>query len=168
MAFDLWTHQFCLACDKQVQSDGAYCSEACRLADQEKTSTPSSQASSPGCSPPSYGYPWSAPAPTMSARSTRPGLYLSPPYDFQNPQPYGTAPVARGYLSKYASGDRFTTTSSSASNLSPSSSHTSLCSMQSTSSSSTDGSRLSDRSRQELKAYAISFEQVRLQRRRSY
>ncbi|POR37402.1 Uncharacterized protein TPAR_02405 [Tolypocladium paradoxum] len=169
MAFDLWTHQFCLACDKQVQSDGAaYCSEACRLADHEKTSsTPSSQASSPGFSPHGYGQPWSTTSMLPPLRSTRSKFYLSPPYDFNNAQPYGTAPT-QTYISTYAAsvGEQ-STASNSVPNLTPSSSHSSLCSMQSTSSS-TDTTQLSDKSRQELKAYAISFEHVRLQRRRSY
>ncbi|EQK98306.1 hypothetical protein G6O67_005924 [Ophiocordyceps sinensis] len=160
MALDLWTHQFCLACDKQVHSDGAaYCSESCRLADHEWTSTPSSQASSPGITPPCNSYPWS----TLTAStppSTRNSLHLSPPFDFgshSRGQPTQSYPSRVGlYL-----GD------SSASNLTPSSSHSSLCSMQSTASS-VESKQLSDRSRQELKAYAISFEQVRTQRRRSY
>ncbi|KNB16980.1 hypothetical protein FOXG_21847 [Fusarium oxysporum f. sp. lycopersici 4287] len=54
MAFDLWTYQFCLACDKQVQSDAAtYCSEPCQMIDSERlTLPPSSQVSSPGFPPP--------------------------------------------------------------------------------------------------------------------
>ncbi|KAH7165115.1 hypothetical protein DER46DRAFT_685216 [Fusarium sp. MPI-SDFR-AT-0072] len=54
MAFDLWTHQFCLACDKQVQSDAAtYCSEPCQMIDSEgATLPPSSQVSSLGFPPP--------------------------------------------------------------------------------------------------------------------
>ena len=79
MAFDLWTHQFCLSCDKQT--DGAtYCSEGCRLADYEKTSlsTPASASSSPGISP-------------LAAQ--QPGRFLlSPAYDFGTVQPYGRTP----------------------------------------------------------------------------
>ncbi|KAM5528448.1 hypothetical protein FOXYSP1_18929 [Fusarium oxysporum f. sp. phaseoli] len=54
MAFDLWTYQFCLACDKQVQSDAAtYCSEPCQMIDSERaTLPPSSQVSSLGFPPP--------------------------------------------------------------------------------------------------------------------
>ncbi|PFH56492.1 hypothetical protein XA68_16420 [Ophiocordyceps unilateralis] len=161
MALDLWTHQFCLACDKQVQSDGAaYCSESCRLADHETTSTPCSQASSPGLVPPCPG-----PAPT----TTRPPghrLCLPPPFDFNlhKGQPRDAAPT-HGYMSKLAAYlGHPSSPSTSAPNLTPSSSYSSLCSM----ASSVDASHLSDKSRQELKAYAISFEQVRLQRRRSY
>lgn len=169
MAFNLWAHQFCLACDKQVQSDGAaYCSESCRLADQEKSSTPSSQASSPGFAP--SGYPWSTgPSTSTTSTSSRPKFYLSPAYDFSNAQPYGTGPVRSQSLS--SSNYTASITDSSAStftrNLSPSSSHSSLCSIQSTSTTG-ESNHLSDTAKQELKAYAISFEHVRLQRRRSY
>ncbi|PHH68185.1 hypothetical protein CDD80_197 [Ophiocordyceps camponoti-rufipedis] len=163
MALDLWTHQFCLACDKQVQSDGAaYCSESCRLADHETTSTPCSQASSPGLAPP-YGPTRTA----TTATTTRPfahRLCLPPPLDFKLHR--GHPHEASGYMSKLAAylGHPSPPTMP---NLTPSSSHSSLCSMQSMASS-VDASQLSDKSRQELKAYAISFEQVRLQRRRSY
>ncbi|QUC23950.1 uncharacterized protein UV8b_08191 [Ustilaginoidea virens] len=181
MAFNLWIHQFCLACDKQVQVDGAaYCSESCRLADQEKTSTPSSQASSPALTPP--GYPWSTLSSSSSSSSSsscppsssspRSRFYLSPAYDFSNAQPYGTACVRNQPnppLGSNATGfaSAATATSSLTRNLTPSSSHSSLCSMQSTSTTG-ESSHLSDTAKQELKAYAISFEHVRLQRRRSY
>ncbi|KAK3372859.1 hypothetical protein B0T24DRAFT_649027 [Lasiosphaeria ovina] len=153
MSFD-WTHQFCLACDKQT--DGAtYCSESCRLADYEKTASPSG---SGPCSP-ALNAPlpseWSFARPTTS--STK--FYLSPAYDFSNPQPstrssqYGAISTAR-------------TTPSQA--LSPSTSHTSLCSIRTTSSTGLDGGYLSEKAARELRAYAKPFESVRLQRRRSY
>lgn len=41
-----WSHSFCLACDRQTDGD-VYCSEACRLAEYEAGSQPSSAASSP-------------------------------------------------------------------------------------------------------------------------
>jgi hypothetical protein len=159
MAFDLWTHQFCLACDKQT--DGAtYCSESCRLADFEKTSsTPSSGASSPGFVAPSY--PW-------TQRQPQAKFYLSPAYDFSNPQPYGSTPVTQSFVAVQQRPQSTTSTASPAAvrSLTPSSSHSSLCSMQSNLSA--DSTVLSDKARRELRAYAVSFEQVRLQRRRSY
>ncbi|KAK7430631.1 hypothetical protein QQZ08_002923 [Neonectria magnoliae] len=151
---DLWTHSFCLACDKQVHTaSDAYCSESCRLADFEKTSPPSSQASSPGFTPPSY--PWS------TRSSSNAGFYLSPAYDFTNAKPYGTAPLQQP--ASKPTGTEQTSTRA----LTPSSSHSSLCSIQSTSTTSESG-QLSDKTRRELRAYAVSFEQVRMQRRRSY
>lgn len=150
---DDWTHSFCLACDKQVHTaSDAYCSESCRLADFEKTSTPNSQASSPGFTPP--GYPWT----TRSASNA--GFFLSPAYDFTNAKPYGNASVQH-------QSSKPTGTEQPTRVLTPSSSHSSLCSMQSTSTTGEPG-QLSDKTRQELRAYAVSFEQVRLQRRRSY
>jgi hypothetical protein len=52
--------------------------------------------------------------------------------------------------------------------LSPSASHTSLCSMRSNSSAGLDAAQLSEKAAKESRAYARPFESVRLQRRRSY
>jgi hypothetical protein len=162
-----WDHQFCLGCDKQVHVDSdAYCSESCRLADLERPSFPasSSQASSPGLAPSS----WSS-SPSRPSSHTK--FYLSPAYDFSNAQPYGTTPAtSTSFLDAFAAGRSERASSPCRAHgrqLSPSSSHSSLCSMQSTSST-TEASQLSDKARKELRAYAVSFEQVRLQRRRSY
>ncbi|KAK1985069.1 hypothetical protein LZ30DRAFT_584878 [Colletotrichum cereale] len=146
-AFDLWTHEFCLGCDKQTDGT-AYCSESCRLADFEKTSTPSSVASSPGLNTPSY--PWG------SRQQQANTFNLSPAYDFSNARPYGSTPARQSYLS-----------SSTRRTLTTSSSNSSLCSMQSTASSNLDAGHLSEKAKRELQAYAVSFEQARLQRRRS-
>ncbi|KAH8899553.1 hypothetical protein GQ53DRAFT_758734 [Thozetella sp. PMI_491] len=139
MSFD-WAHQFCLACDKQT--DGAtYCSESCRLADYEKTSTTSSGASSPAFTPPQEWTLSSKPV----ATSTR--FYLSPAFDFSHAQ---------------------STLATRAISLSPSNSHTSLCSMRSASSAASESSQvLSEKATRELRAYNRSLESVRLQRRRS-
>ena len=169
MAFEHWDHQFCLACDKQT--DGAtYCSESCRLSDFEKTSsTPSSGASSPGFMAPAY--PWTRTS--SSAASQQPAgsttkFYLSPAYDFSNPQPYGSTPITHTLAAIRPSRPHSSSMAPSTAHrgLTPSSSHSSLCSMQSTAS--TDPTALSDKAKRELRAYAVSFEQVRLQRRRSY
>lgn len=158
---ELWSHQFCLACDKQVETDAdAYCSEACRLTELERTSTPSSQASSPGLTPPSG--PWSTPSKQQSTK-----FFLSPAYDFANAQPYGTTPVQHSLFGSYSMSHSHAKPTEITRTLTPSSSHTSLCSMQSTSTNGESG-QLSDRARQELRAYAVSFEHVRTQRRRSY
>ncbi|KAL2143911.1 hypothetical protein VTI28DRAFT_9899 [Corynascus sepedonium] len=148
MSFD-WEHQFCLGCDKQT--DGAtYCSESCRLADYEKTSpsSPSSAPSSTAGSPASSSFPidWMLSRPTTTS-STK--FYLSPAYDFALAQPV----TRRG--------------STQSQTLSPSASHASLCSMRSNSSAGLDAAQLSEKAARELRAYARSFESVRLQRRRS-
>uniref|UniRef100_A0A0D2XST0 Uncharacterized protein n=1 Tax=Fusarium oxysporum (strain Fo5176) TaxID=660025 RepID=A0A0D2XST0_FUSOF len=75
MAFDLWTYQFCLACDKQVQSNGAtYCSEPCQMIDSERaTLPPSSQVSSPGFPPhlTKFYVPWAyGPSTARSCETT--------------------------------------------------------------------------------------------------
>ncbi|KAK4234815.1 hypothetical protein C8A03DRAFT_46922 [Achaetomium macrosporum] len=145
-----WTHQFCLGCDKQT--DGAtYCSESCRLADYEKTSpsTPSSAASSPALSSPPLDWTPSRPSSATSNRK----FYLSPAYEF-------------GSTAQTTSSRRDSTRCHT---LSPSASHTSLCSMRSNSSvAGLDAAQLSEKAARELRAYARSFESVRLQRRRSY
>lgn len=169
MAFDdMWAHQFCLTCDKQVQVDGAaYCSEACRLAEAEQSSSPSSQASSPGFGPASS--PLTTSASTLPTRPSRNNFYLSPAYDFTNAQRYGSTPASQSYFSSSYSlaPSKPTTSAAAARALTPSSSHASLCSIQSTSSSG-DSNQLSEKARKELRAYAVSFEQVRMGRRRSY
>lgn len=148
MSSDLsWEHQFCLACDRQT--DGTtYCSESCRLSDYEKCST-----SPYGASSPPRPTSWMAPKPQAK-------FYLSPAYDFTNAQPYGSAPVPQTPVSQRSD-------SSSARILTPSSSHSSLCSLQSTSSATSDSNNLSDKARKQLRDYASSFEHARLQRRRS-
>lgn len=154
MSSDLsWEHQFCLSCDRQTDG-AAYCSESCRLSDFEKSSTTSTPASSPGLT--GSNFPWS---------SSKPKFYLSPAYDFSNAQPYGSTPQTLSFITHHSES---TTSSSFSRNLTPSSSHSSLCSLRSTSSTGSDGQQLSDKSRKQLRDYASSFEQVRLQRRRSY
>ncbi|PKS10440.1 hypothetical protein jhhlp_002191 [Lomentospora prolificans] len=156
MAFDLWTHQFCLACDKQT--DGAtYCSESCRLADFEKTCSSPSTSTSLGRSLPSS---------PSTQQSTK--FYLSPAYDFSTAQPYGSTPLPQSHLAQRTINLTTTATQQAHKSLTPSSSHSSLCSIQSCSSNTSEVYQLSEKSKRELQAYAVSFEQVRLQRRRSY
>lgn len=143
-----WSPDFCLACDKQT--DGSvYCGEACRLAEYEKAST-GSEASSPATHHSPISWP-----------STRPvsNFFLPPAYNFgsyktrtsQTPAPRPqSSPVV---LSRPI--------------LTPSSSQSSLFSMQSSSSTSSESAQLSDEARRELRAYASSFDQSRYQRRQS-
>lgn len=156
---DLWTHEFCLGCDKQTDGT-AYCSESCRLADFEKTSMSSSMRIA------------SLPTPFYSAYSgmgnqRQPGrLYLSPAIHFANPDPFGTTrPSSPSYVS---TGRTSTTTLSGPHTLTTSNSNTSLCSMQSSTSSNVDTSLLPEKTMQELHGYAASFDNVRLHRRRSH
>lgn len=150
-----WDHQFCLACDRQT--DGAtYCSESCRLSDFDKSSSPfSTPASSPGLETPAYSW-------TSSRPQTK--FYLSPAYDFSHAQPYGSTPQAQSYLHRHS-------ISSTSGQLTPSSSYSSLNSLQSATAAATptgnDGKHVSEKARKQLRDYASSFEQARLQRRRS-
>ncbi|KAM0272881.1 hypothetical protein ACHAQH_008535 [Verticillium albo-atrum] len=150
---DMWAHEFCLGCDKQTDGT-AYCSESCRLADFEKTSTSHSAASSPGLNT-STG-PWS-----QSQRQPS-RFYLSPAIDFSNAQPFESLASATSYLP----------TGSPPSTVSPltsSSSNTSLASMGSNASSNSDSyMQLNKKTQKELCGYAASFDNIRTQRRRSY
>lgn len=147
---DLWTHEFCLGCDKQTDGT-AYCSESCRLADFEKTSMPGSIASSPGLSTPTS--PW-----TTNRRQQPTGFFLAPAIDFSNPQPFGSASQQPASLA--------TQSSTTSRTLQPSSSNSSLCSMSTVCS--TDAGQLGEKTRLELQNYAASFDNARLSRRRSY
>ncbi|CAJ2511481.1 Uu.00g071060.m01.CDS01 [Anthostomella pinea] len=153
MSSDLsWVHEYCLACDRQT--DGAtYCSESCRLSDFEHSSTTSTPASSPGASGPST-FNWTAPR-------SQSKFYLPPAYDFSNAQPYGSTPMPQSRLSRHSE-----SSTSSTHILTPSSSHSSLCSLRSTSSSGSESTQLSVKAKQQLRDYASSFENARVQQRR--
>ncbi|KAF5874852.1 uncharacterized protein Bfra_003301 [Botrytis fragariae] len=151
MSFDMeWSPDFCLACDRQT--DGSvYCSEACRLAEYEKAS--SSDSSAPSSPSSLHGAAW----PSKSN-----GFYMEPAYNFSNAQPYGATPssTASFYQPSRSS-------PAAKSTLTPSSSQSSLFSMQSTSSTSSEPAQLSAESKRALRAYASSFDQSRNNRRQS-
>jgi hypothetical protein len=154
-----WSPDFCLSCDRQSVSGGAYCSQSCRLADLERASGGSSTGSSPQSSPTS----WAPPAPHGN------GFYLPPPLNF-------SAGTGRQPASSASSPTSPTTTRGSLLVASPSSqgsrgptlylspSRTSLSSMQSTSQQ--ESGYLSDKARNELRDYASSFDLVRDWKRR--
>jgi hypothetical protein len=156
-----WSPDFCLACDRQTDGN-VYCSEACRLAEYEvASSTTVSLASSPTSarSPVS----WSTTKPSNN------GFYMEPAYNFSKAQPYGTTPSSRA--SNFYQSARPQTSPVSYSSkpvLTPSSSQSSLFSMQSNASSTaSEPAQLSDESRKALRAYASSFDQSRYSRRQS-
>ncbi|KAK7542260.1 uncharacterized protein J3D65DRAFT_207755 [Phyllosticta citribraziliensis] len=157
-----WSHDFCLTCDRQIET-GAYCSQACRLADLDKaadfttnTSAPSSYASSTGGTPT--------------------GFYLSSPLNFKTSSardstptsPSSASPRQQSYFSHASSHSTSSSSSSSSSStlgenrlLTPSSSQSSLNSMAYPA---TQG--LSAQAANELRSYAHAFDQVRDMRRR--
>jgi hypothetical protein len=152
-----WSPDFCLACDKQT--DGSvYCSESCRLQEYEVAS--SNPGSTPS-SPTSPGGPLSWPS-----RSATKGFHLEPAYNFNKAQPYGTTPSPRSSAFYQQSRPQSSPVPYSKPVLTPSSSQSSLFSMQS-STSTTEPTQLSDESRKALRAYAISFDQSRYHRRQS-
>lgn len=160
MAFEMeWSPAFCLACDRQTDGN-VYCSEACRLAEYESASTTGSPASSPISPRAPVSWP---------AKQTNNGFFMEPAYNFNNAQPYGTTPSPRASRFSYSARPQSSpVTFTSKATLTPSSSQSSLFSMQSThSSTSSEPIQLSDESRKALRAYASSFDQSRYSRRQS-
>jgi len=151
-----WSPDFCLACDRQTDGN-VYCSEGCRLAEYEQASSAGSTASSP-----------ISPRGTVSWPATRSnGFFMEPAYNFSKAQPYGTSISPRA-STFYQSATRPKSSPANLNSrpvLTPSSSQSSLFSMQSSTSS--EPSQLSDESRKALRAYASSFDQSRYSRRQS-
>ncbi|CZS99312.1 uncharacterized protein RAG0_07681 [Rhynchosporium agropyri] len=159
MTFEMeWSPAFCLACDRQTDGK-VYCSEACRLAEYENTSISGSPASSPLSPRASVSWP--------ATRQSNNGFFMEPAYNFHNAQPYGSTSSPRNSQFSYSARPQPSPTVSK-STLTPSSSQSSLFSMQSTqSSTSTEPIQLSDESRKALRAYASAFDQSRYSRRQS-
>jgi len=161
-----WSHDFCLSCDRQI-AEGAYCSQACRLADLEKA----------GSSEPQTPLNFSSSASsTASYASSSAGFYLPPAVNFAAYKTTTTrldsAPTSPNYYSVTPGSYFHPTASASSSNygfasppkrsLSPSSSRSSLSSI--TSTQPTQG--LSAQAAHELKGYVSSFDQTRDRKRR--
>ncbi|KAI1328603.1 hypothetical protein F5Y16DRAFT_368850 [Xylariaceae sp. FL0255] len=144
-----WEPEYCLGCDKQTDGQ-LYCSETCRL--MEYSNSSHSAPSSPGLADPA-SYNWAVPR-------SQSRFYLEPAYDFRNAQPYGPSPVAQPSI------HRPELSSSPAHLLTPSSSHSSLCSLESTTSTGSEKSQMSSKTRKQLRDYASSFETARIQQRR--
>ncbi|KAF2142515.1 uncharacterized protein K452DRAFT_286932 [Aplosporella prunicola CBS 121167] len=139
-----WSHDFCLSCDKQI-AEGAYCSQACRLADLDKASSEcfsSSMASS-------------------YASSNNSGFYLPPAVNFSA---YKTKtdspPTSPAAYSPRQQQSYFSSNDASKRTLSPSSSRSSLSSV------TTPTQGLSAEAATQLRGYTQSFDQVRDMRRR--
>lgn len=148
-----WSHDFCLSCDKQT-TDGAYCSQACRLADLEKAGN--SEPTSPtGFSASSYG----------SNASSGSGFYLSPAINFSA---YKSTPHSPRTVSQPSYFTSYSTTGQSKSSsqriLASPSSRTSLNSIQS--STTTSNQAISEQAMHQLRGYVYSFDQTRDYKRR--
>jgi hypothetical protein len=158
MSFDMdWSPDFCLACDKQTDGN-VYCSEACRLAEYEKASSAGSAASSPILPRGPVSWP---------TRTSNNGFYMEPAYNFSKAQPYGTTPSRSLDFYQPSRPQSSPVPFASRGALTPSSSQSSLFSMQSSTSTASEPAQLSDESRKALRAYASSFDQSRYSRRQS-
>ncbi|KFY52049.1 hypothetical protein V497_08678 [Pseudogymnoascus sp. VKM F-4516 (FW-969)] len=147
-----WSPSYCLACDRQTDTS-AYCSESCRLAEYESSASPSSSPSFPT----SQHHPFQLPSAydfsqkTSSSAAVRPAAHArahSQPHPRQQQQ-QATYSVPRLQVRPV---------------LTPSSSQSSLFSMQSGAS---VGESMSEEARRELRGYASAFDQSRYQRRQS-
>jgi hypothetical protein len=146
-----WSPDFCLSCDRQIAEGGAYCSQACRLADLEKAKSPSQLSSS-----------------ASSTGSSTNGFYLPPAVNFSA---YKTPAPSRGFdhsLHYYPTnnGACFAPAASASASqsqqrsLTPSSSRSSLASAHS------QATGISAQAATQLTYYARNFDQVREIKRR--
>ncbi|ELR07614.1 hypothetical protein VC83_03673 [Pseudogymnoascus destructans] len=145
-----WSPSYCLACDRQTYTS-AYCSESCRLAEYESSASPSSHSSSPSW--PSHSHtPFQLPSAYDFSQKTssavRPAVHARP---HSQPQPRQQATYSVPGLQTRPV-------------LTPSSSQSSLFSMQSAAS---VGEAVSEEARRELRGYASAFDQSRYQKRQS-
>lgn len=149
-------HDFCLACDRESYS-GPYCSQACRLADLEKASPPSSPTYRPAAGS-------SQQSMTSSGLGTGSGYVLAPPYKFPSRTSNSSRPSSsEASRPQSLTQDALRTQQQSQRSLTPSSSRSSLSSNMSLSS----GTIISERARQELQEYFDSFAVSRASKRRT-
>lgn len=160
-----WYHDFCLFCDKQT-SEGAYCSQACRLADLERSGY--SEPVSPLNFTSSQRSSWT---PTYSTSSSK-QFQLAPAVNFAACKSKSAATSSRPSRTVYTQQSAYSTSSNKSSStatstppkrLSSSSSRSSLSSIASTSS----ANGLTDADYSQLRDYSNSFDQVRTWKRRA-
>ena len=155
-----WSHDFCLSCDRQI-AEGAYCSQACRLADLEKA----------GTSEPATPMNFSSSASSTSSYTSSSSRFCLPPAvnfaAYKTTTRLDSPPTSPNYSYSYQPASSSATTASGYSSppkrsLTPSSSRSSLSSV--SSSQPTQG--LSTKAANELRGYVSSFDQVRDLKRR--
>ncbi|KAF2635839.1 hypothetical protein P280DRAFT_522614 [Massarina eburnea CBS 473.64] len=149
-----WSPDFCLSCDRQIAEGGAYCSQACRLADLEKGTNDPQQLSS-----------------SASSSTSSNGFYLPPAVNFSA---YKSPTASKGFDMGYSNQQYYYPTNNGsyfapptysrqqqqeARSLTPSSSRSSLASNQS-------NSGISAHAASQLSNYARHFDQVREMKRR--
>ena len=157
-----WFLDFCFVCDRQTLGE-AYCSQACRLAELDISSAVSEPSSPTTIAP--LDRAWNGHPPESGS-----GLHLGPQFDFASYRALGPSsrrqadPSIANDLSFKSNPSSFSAAlRSSRRTLSPSSSQTSLSSLQSVS---VSRSSLSGQARSELQDYTGCFDQVRDWKRR--
>lgn len=149
-----WSLDYCLACDRQVTSGGAYCSQSCRLADLESSSHWSSP-TSPSTSATTASW-------ASSGAHQGSGFYLAPAINFAA---YSLTNTSSSLTTSNANSKDQSSSIKARPirTLSPSSSRSSLSS---TGSESAQIGPFSEQVYNELRAYANSFDTTRNWRRR--
>ncbi|KAF1810257.1 hypothetical protein P152DRAFT_106037 [Eremomyces bilateralis CBS 781.70] len=166
-----WGPDFCLVCDKQT-TGSAYCSQACRLADETSGLLPQA---SPSNLPQYTGSrsstsSHSASSSTSSSTSSTHGFHLPPPLNFsalRRPS-YDATPSFQSRPSTTTSPSSSSRTTSTRPHLSTSSSRSSLSSLSSSSTapSSTQAYGLSESTMHQLRDYVSAFDQTRDMKRK--
>ena len=147
---------FCLSCDRE-STDGPYCSPACKLADLEKASSPSSPVLPTSSSTSTQADPSLA----SSGFGTGSGYILAPAYKFPEPSS-STGRRSQSYFMRSPAEQSSQSSQELPRSLTPSSSRSSLSSTMSSSSQ----NAISEQAKQELQEYFNSFEQARAAKRR--
>ncbi|KLJ08014.1 hypothetical protein EMPG_16526 [Blastomyces silverae] len=168
-----WSLDFCLVCDTQTLG-GAYCSQACRLAEMDGCATAADSEPSSPTTTTAAASPWAAQRAERQHQHQQPSaaLQLGPAFDFSGYKFPGSSTTSSSAARhqetllqcnhQHASSTP-SLPSASRRHLSPSSSQTSLSSLHSVSSNS---SSLSGQARSELENYSGSFDKVRDWKRR--
>jgi hypothetical protein len=149
-----WSHDFCLACDKQT-IEGVYCSQACRLADLETAGLQTSTISNPPSTSSSY-----------SGHASH-GFFLPPAFDFAAFRPsYKSSPLpshgSRPPPKSSASASSLVALSTGK-DTQPARQLSTPTSFASTPS----YAQVSEEARQELRRYEMAFDRTRHQQRHS-
>lgn len=157
-----WSHEYCLSCDRQLTEGGTYCSQACRLAELEKSNAPTSPSN------------LSSSAGSATSSSSH-GFYLPPALNFtalkapSSSRGFDVGPATTNYYSsntnttsyfsqQHASSTAAASTSGHAPNrsLTPSSSRSSLASA-----GSQTAPGISKQATQQLDSYVRAFDHTR-------
>ncbi|TKA83465.1 hypothetical protein B0A55_00558 [Friedmanniomyces simplex] len=156
-------HDFCLACDKE--SNGPYCSQACRMADLERASPAALPSSTSPSQAVTARLSWSSLSPTAGS-----AYVLQPAYDFTDKT--GSQSVGlehrpqTSYFMRYPT-EQASDEASPQRSLTPSSSRSSLSSTASNGTPTSTGGGTSQQSRLELHDYFSSFVKAKAPQRRS-